>query len=310
MVFGDQQAADAALAQYDGRCGPAAKAFQPAVSAVVRPGGLGWQPSLQSQLEPLTLAQLRDRVQLLDASGFATLDQLVDRGIAENGVVAGKALLVDHLCAVHTAQPRRCRYARGVSIDAALCDTLLTTLRAANWGEKERRVIAEQYLTIRQPWAGASRKAHTRCKQGMQKHSAIWEAAARVIESAGPAQFKYTSLAVTANFQGSPHRDLLDQSYQFAVSLGEFGQAGGGRLCVESGADKITCIETHKRLACIDGRFTHWVDGYDGERFSVIYYSVDESHFTEPISALPLPEFANLCSSDKFGEWYRNRCCV
>jgi len=47
----------------------------------------------------------------------------------------------------------------------------------------------------------------------------------------------------------------------------------GGELCVESGPAEVTVINTHNRVAAIDGRFVHWVaPGYSGERFSLIYY--------------------------------------
>ena len=44
-------------------------------------------------------------------------------------------------------------------------------------------------------------------------------------------------VAVTKNFQGSPHTDHLDVAFQYAVSLGDFN--GGGELCVEDAKDPV-----------------------------------------------------------------------
>ena len=54
------------------------------------------------------------------------------------------------------------------------------------------------------------------------------------------------------------------------MSLGDF--SGGGQLCVESDAQTVTVIDTHNRIAKMDGRFPHWVTGFEGERYSIIYY--------------------------------------
>ena len=43
-------------------------------------------------------------------------------------------------------------------------------------------------------------------------------------------------------------------------------------MCVESSALDVHCIDTYHRLAKMDGRYIHWVNGYEGERYSVIFY--------------------------------------
>ena len=61
--------------------------------------------------------------------------------------------------------------------------------------------------------------------------------------------------------------------------FGDF--TGGGELCVESrdGATRWM-IDTRERLAKFDGRSVHWVRGYDGDRFSVVWYVNREANFT------------------------------
>eukprot|EP00434_Breviolum_minutum_P008633 symbB.v1.2.007612.t1/scaffold467.1/size200107/7 len=75
-------------------------------------------------------------------------------------------------------------------------------------------------------------------------------------------------MAVTKNFRGSPHIDQNDFSVQYALSVGDFDE--GGELCETPELVKV--LKTHNRLVCIDGRFPHWVSGYSGERYSIIFY--------------------------------------
>jgi hypothetical protein len=91
--------------------------------------------------------------------------------------------------------------------------------------------------------------------------------------------FYYSGIAITKNFVGSPHIDDRDQTYQYAISLGNF--TDGGELCVDGGIievnddddDELTTnnntkpkavpvihvVNTHDRIARIDGRHVHWV---------------------------------------------------
>ena len=63
------------------------------------------------------------------------------------------------------------------------------------------------------------------------------------------------------------------------MSLGGF--RGGGELCVESADGRRRWrIDTRGRLARFDGRSVHWVRGYEGERFSVVWYVNRYEHAT------------------------------
>jgi Sec-independent protein translocase protein TatA len=61
---------------------------------------------------------------------------------------------------------------------------------------------------------------------------------------------------------GSPHVDVNDTCPQYAMSLGDF--ADGGELCVETQPCEVVLVDTHARLARIDGRFPHWVREFKG----------------------------------------------
>ena len=82
--------------------------------------------------------------------------------------------------------------------------------------------------------------------------------------------FEYSGVALSRGFRGSPHVDTYDVAPQWALSLGNFE---GGRLCVESGPEEVSVVDTHGRAAKVDGRYPHWVSPWTGdERYSVIVY--------------------------------------
>ena len=82
---------------------------------------------------------------------------------------------------------------------------------------------------------------------------------------------RYTAVAFTRNFEGSPHIDTQNIAPFYGLALGDFS-AGGGALCVECSAREVAHIDTRHRLGRADGRYPHWVAPYTGTRFSVIYY--------------------------------------
>ena len=76
----------------------------------------------------------------------------------------------------------------------------------------------------------------------------------------------YDYVAVTHNFEGSPHVDSKDTAPQLAISLGDFGE--GGELCVSDDDGRTAVITTKRRVAKMDGRYVHWVRGWGGgDRF-------------------------------------------
>jgi hypothetical protein len=100
--------------------------------------------------------------------------------------------------------------------------------------------------------------------------------------------------------------DRFDTSFQYALSVGEF--RGGGELCVEENDGRgVALVRTQNRLACIDGRFPHWVAGYDvgadgddrgaaGARYSVVFYVTENRTCYKPKTTAVLP-------SPVFGEY-------
>ena len=93
-------------------------------------------------------------------------------------------------------------------------------------------------------------------------------------------------VAVTKNFEGSPHTDDRDVTHQLALSVGDWSH--GGELCVESETtDEVCVVTTRDCIARVDGRFIHWVRGWEGgDRYSIIYFCTNEDKATKPTTAI------------------------
>ena len=75
----------------------------------------------------------------------------------------------------------------------------------------------------------------------------------------------------------SPHIDVKDQNYQYAVALGDFS-GGSGQFCVESNnGQNVNVVDTRNRIARVDGRHVHCVrTGDNGDRYSLIFYDTSD----------------------------------
>lgn len=193
--------------------------------------------------------------------------------------------LVQEIKAHYRRNPRQVMRAGGVSVSPALLDPLLTELQQTRWPAVDHRAGMEcsHYLVLY-----------------LGRPNPGYEALATVVGnllSWADHAYPCTMVAVTKNFEGSPHIDARDVTYQYAISLGSF--TSGGELCVESSEDPscVHVLTTHNKIARIDGRFIHWVRGHSGgDRYSVIYYSTNEAHATPPTLAFD-PQFAPQGSS-------------
>ena len=119
----------------------------------------------------------------------------------------------------------------------------------------------------------------------------IWTLAAMTLVTAVPeiGLDGFDALASTQNFRGSPHVDKHDVSHQYAIALGDFD---GGELCVEDNEScagesashaggSVVSVDVNNKIARIDGRHVHWVKGYTGERFSVVFFRTKQENATD-----------------------------
>ena len=117
----------------------------------------------------------------------------------------------------------------------------------------------------------AKRKAELAARK-VAAHSKLWELAREAANEVDPDfAAKYTAVAYTKNFEGSPHIDTRNTGPFYGLALGDFN-AGGGALCVECSAREVAHVDTRGKLGKVDGRYPHWVAPYTGTRFSVIFY--------------------------------------
>mmetsp|Transcript_25977 Transcript_25977/g.86519 ORF Transcript_25977/g.86519 Transcript_25977/m.86519 type:complete len:517 (-) Transcript_25977:109-1659(-) len=233
----------------------------------------GAQPELAAQLEALTVEQLSAR---LEAFGVS-VRQPGPEEFVQGFKALRKAELNDALCAAYaagqTSQPRNVVHDVGVALSESATGELLAALRMMDWKENVRpNVHASGYVVLKRPYE-LSAPPRWRAEDPRAVRRRVWELSEALLRAASPkaAGFAFTAMAVSKNFRGSPHVDKNDISVQYALSLGEFAE-GGGKLCVEESASVVRAFDTRGRLVCIDGRFPHWVSGYVGERYSVIFY--------------------------------------
>ena len=157
---------------------------------------------------------------------------------------------------------------RGVAVDSAATQRLKDELLRSKWPARSHRrgVKSDGYIVLKRELSPND------------PYAELKDACERLMRTVDET-FPYDSLAITKNFISSAHLDKDDKSHQYSMSFGTF--TGGGELCVESKDGKTRwMIDTRERLARFDGRSVHWVRGYSGDRFSVVWYVNRESYFT------------------------------
>lgn len=179
----------------------------------------------------------------------------------------------------HSRPVHRCH---GIPVTVQSTEYLLSLLRCTTlWPPREKQrkgVYASRYLTVR--------------KHHPPEQDELWNLCKNLIVSIIPDAI-YNALAITSAFKGSPHIDNHDTTFQHVIALGDFT---GGYLCCESddGGAQVLEIDVNHKFARIDGRGVHWVSGWTGERYSIVYYSTAKEHWTE-----------RVCQS-KHTKWMKN----
>ena len=234
---------------------------------------------LRSQLEPLSTPQLAKRLE----RAF---------GIPTDLESTGREEVLTRLVGCYeerNSAPRPTRRVAGTPLGPlgrAAMPQLLEELRATTFpvGDKRERpkIRAEGYIILQRPAEAASeatgeapasggstkaRLAHAK----LLRHARIWELASVIMHEADPEYARlYTAVAVTKQFQGSPHIDTENVAPFYGFALGDYA---GGFICVEAEDGMSTYeVDTQARLGKVDGRYPHWVSPHTGERFSIIYY--------------------------------------
>ena len=248
-------------------------------------GSSSHTPPLHLQLMALPTSTLECRVQRLTNSNInSKYIKPHKKGGGRSCKIYKHASLAYELSQL-LGNSRQCNKCFGAPVPVGSTDELLKYLRLSTlWPpiDKQRKgVSADNYLTVR--------------KQHPPEHDEIWSMCQKLINKVVP-DAVYNALAITKMFRGSPHVDNHDQTFQHVIALGDFD---GGCLCTEANDDDGTetfCIDVKDRFGRIDGRNVHWVSAWSGERYSIVYYSTSDDHFTKPV-----PQIVH-------NEWMARKC--
>lgn len=197
---------------------------------------------------------------------------------------------------------------QGAPVRDDLIEEIRTSMKewSANYQLNDRPTInASSYIILRSPAEFAQKdsqnavKAATKLKQNQK----VWDLAHKALAEVDPVfAEKFTALAMTCNFQGSPHIDNQNTGPFYGLSLGTFpdGQAG---VMVEVDTFTIAHVNTRNRLGRVDGRYPHWVAPYDNsqyERYSLIFYQTEGKY--APLGPSYFPPTSATTEEKRAGE--------
>ena len=150
--------------------------------------------------------------------------------------------------------------------DTQLLDRMVVALQGwsqawTNTNQERSAINATNYMILTAP-ESCGKKNYRKAAIKLQDHRTIWELAQQMMVFVDPDfATKYTALAVTHNFIGSPHIDRQNVGPFYGISFGDFDEVGDdddandgcGGIMVECSARIVANINTKHRLARVDG---------------------------------------------------------
>jgi hypothetical protein len=97
-----------------------------------------------------------------------------------------------------------------------------------------------------------------------KKFPHLLQACQDLIQTIHP-EFPYTTIQVNKNLQCDPHVDKNNMGPSYIIGLGDYT---GGELVIEGKAFNI-----RNRFKRFDGTKGHWVNDFQGERYSLVYFT-------------------------------------
>ncbi len=173
---------------------------------------------IRSQLEPLSTPQLRKRLE----QSFSV--SLLDDG-AEGELTYDREFVMTTLLNCYEKHgPRRVWRERGVPASPERLASLLAELEAIPWPRTTRerpKIRAEHYMILQRPGSGTPDSARTRKETAkLTRYRSLFDSAVEAMAEIDPAfAERFTALAVTKNFVGSPHIDTLNVGPFYGLSL-------------------------------------------------------------------------------------------
>lgn len=170
---------------------------------------------LQSQLEPISTPQLCKR---LERTFGIALDKQSDLAYDREYIM--KTLLQCY----NKHGAREIRKEQGIPVSLERQKALLKELEAINWPRTTRerpKIRAEYYMILQKPGTGKAHSTRTKKETAkLMKYKNLFDQAVEALAEIDP-EFsnRFTALAVTKNFVGSPHIDTLNVGPFYGMSL-------------------------------------------------------------------------------------------
>jgi len=229
----------------------------------------GNDPPLSEQLRPLPTKTLLARAAAIQKHSTVASPSTIGKEKDEHA--RALQLLVDAFQSASEPRPE-VRHEGSRIIPVEIRDRILSILQNLRWPVVNHRsgLTAERYLVLP---SNVTNDPFYRDLRDVCRDLMDW---------ADP-NYYFSGIAVTKNFVSSPHRDDRDVTFQYAASLGDF--EAGGELCVDGvdqcGREVVHVVNTHNRIARVDGRHVHWVRTWEGgDRFSLIFYNTSDRNPT------------------------------
>ena len=173
---------------------------------------------IRSQLEPLSTPQLRKRLE----QSFGV--SLLDDGAEGERTYDREFVMTTILNCYEKHGPRRVWRERGIPASPERLSSLLAELEAIPWPKTTRerpKIQAEHYMILQRPGSGTPDSARTRKETAkLTRYRSLFDSAVEAMtEIDSTFAERFTALAVTKNFVGSPHIDTLNVGPFYGVSL-------------------------------------------------------------------------------------------
>lgn len=170
---------------------------------------------LQSQLEPLSTPQLLKR---LERTFCILLDKQSDQAYDREFIM--KTLLESY----SKHGDREIRKEIGIPVSFQKQTALLAELNAVNWPRTTRerpKIRAEYYMILQKPGSGKADSVRTKTETAkLTRYKKLFDLAVETLTEIDPLfADRFTALAVTKNFVGSPHIDTLNVGPFYGMSL-------------------------------------------------------------------------------------------
>ncbi|KAL3787288.1 hypothetical protein ACHAW5_006244 [Stephanodiscus triporus] len=172
---------------------------------------------IRSQLEPLSTPQLRKRLE----HSFGV--SLSGEGAEGERTYDREFVMKTLLDCYEKHGPRRIWKERGIPASPERLTSLLAELRAISWPRLRERpkIRAEHYMILQKPGSGKPESARTRNETAkLTRYRKLFDMAVEALAEIDPTfAERFTALAITKNFVGSPHIDTLNVGPFYGLSL-------------------------------------------------------------------------------------------